>query len=71
MTDKSQCIRVIVQTSDANMAANVGGHVAQEFKTFIVHAPFLVRFLSEKTNSLVNRSVIGIELIDMTPEPTT
>lgn len=55
-------IRVIVQTSDANMAANVGGHVSQEFRTFDIEAPILVAYLRERFKGLINRSVVGIEI---------
>ena len=57
-------IRIIVQTDDASMAANVGGNVLTTCKSFEIDAPALEQFLAEqgKENSLyVQRQIIGWE----------
>ena len=68
-------LRIVVQTSDAGMAVNVGGHVEVEVKTFDINAPELEEFLREyadaqtkarnSTSSIYwSRSVIGVEIVD-------
>jgi len=63
-------IRIVVQTSDAAMAANVGGHTLVELKTFDLEAPALEDHLREyesarQANNATywHRSVIGVELL--------
>lgn len=63
-------IRVTVQTSDAGMAANVGGHVQVEFKSFDISAPDLEAHLREyseakkrKQSLYWQRCVIGVEVL--------
>jgi hypothetical protein len=58
-------IRVIVQTCDAGMAANVGGSVMTTYRTFDVEAPELEAFLRGDLPSrdYSFRQVSGWELI--------
>jgi hypothetical protein len=58
-------IRIIVQTDDAQMAANVGGHVHTEHRTFDVDLPELEAFLREPHDqkwTYAHRQVIGVQL---------
>lgn len=58
-------LRIVVRTDDAAMAANVGGAVKTEYRTFEIEAPELEAFLREPTGknwSYVERQAIGIEL---------
>lgn len=55
-------IRVIVQTDDAGMAANVGGNVLTTTKTFDITADELEKFLREQLGQYAHRQVIGVEL---------
>ena len=55
-------IRIIVQTDDAQMAANVGGAVHTTMDTFDIEATELERFMRQKMPSLVYRNIIGAEL---------
>lgn len=56
-------LRVIVRTDDAGMAANVGGAVHTEFKTFDIEAPAIEAFLTKKLGSLSQRQVVGVHLV--------
>jgi hypothetical protein len=56
-------IRVVVETCDAGMAANVGGSVHREIRTFDIEATALEAFLREPGHSLQHRQVIGVEII--------
>ena len=56
-------IRVIVETCDAQMAANVGGSVHTTFRTFDIEAPELDRFLRENLGLQCHRQVTGVELL--------
>jgi len=70
-------LRVVVRTDDAGMAANVGGSVLSEFKTFDIDAPELEAFLREYTDRSKtgtcywHRQVIGAEVIAIPPAPET
>ena len=55
-------IREVVQTSDAVMAANVGGPVQNRLRTFDVDLPELEAFLREDLGVYADRQVIGVEL---------
>ena len=54
-------IRVIVRTDDATMAANVGGVVHSQFKTFDIEAPQLEAYLNERMSTYLQRQVTGVE----------
>jgi hypothetical protein len=56
-------IRIIVQTDDASMAANVGGNVLTTMRTFDVELPELEEFLRGADKKYMHRQAIGIELI--------
>lgn len=57
-------IRIIVQTDDAGMAANVGGHVHTTYKTFDVDLPEIEAFLREpKEAGYVHRHFVGAEIV--------
>ena len=56
-------IRVVVQTCDAGMAANVGGSVHSSIRTFDVEAPELERWLRQDSGVYVHRQVTGVECI--------
>lgn len=65
-------IRVVVQTSDCSMAANVGGSVDVEIKTFDLEAPSLEGYLRQYetareagTATYWHRNVIGVELLSV------
>lgn len=62
-------IRVVVETCDAGMAANVGGSVYRQIRSFDISAPELEAFLSERFSvspapSYCHRQVIGVELVE-------
>lgn len=57
-------IRVVVETCDAGMAANVGGSVHRSVRSFDIEAPEVEAFLAEEMHSLSHRQVIGVEIID-------
>lgn len=60
-------LRIVVQTDDASMAANVGGKVETKFRTFDIDAPELEAFLREpegKKWQFTQRQAVGIEVID-------
>ena len=56
-------IRLIVQTDDASMAANVGGSVHTDFRSFDLDHPALEAFLRERER-YIERRLIGCELLD-------
>lgn len=57
-------IRIIVRTDDASMAANVGGAVHTEYRTFAVDLPEVEAFLRETAKfQYTQRQVTGIELV--------
>ena len=60
-------IRVIVETCDAGMAANVGGSAETTFRTFDVDLPALEAFLREPEGppkwSYSHRQVKGVEVL--------
>lgn len=55
-------IRIIVQTNDAGMAANIGGNVQIKHRIFDVDLPALEAFLREDVGTYAHRQVIGVEL---------
>jgi hypothetical protein len=57
-------IRIIVQQVDCIDAANVGGPVSVSFKTYEVESPKLEMFLREKVSALVQRRVVGAEVVE-------
>ena len=68
-------IRVIVQTCDAGMAANVGGSVNEEFRTFDIEAPALEAHLREYVDAKKrgettywHRNAVGVELLPEEPK---
>ena len=58
-------IRVIVQTDNAGMAANVGGNVHTSLRSFDVDMPELEAFLREDQGTYGHRQVIGVEVRDV------
>jgi len=56
-------LRVIVQSISAEAAANVGGQVWSEMKTFDIEAPKLEMFLRAHIPALAHREVVGIEVL--------
>ena len=56
-------IRIIVRTDNAGMAANVGGSVLTEMRTFDVDVPEVDAFLRERLDTYQHRQVIGIEVL--------
>ena len=65
--EAAMTIRIIVQTCDASMAANVGGPVDTSFNTFDIEAPELEEFLRSNRPRLGLRQVIGAELLGDEP----
>jgi hypothetical protein len=67
-----EMLRIIVQTSDCSMAANIGGHVENTVRTFDVDVPELESYLREHKDApepqrrYRSRDVIGIELLATT-----
>ena len=57
-------IRVIVVSAYAGMAANVGGPVQTEYKTFDIEAPDLEAFVTAQMGSCDQRSIVGIEVLN-------
>lgn len=58
-------LRIVVRTDNAGMAANVGGAVHTEYRTFDVDLPEIEEFLREpgaKRMTYTQRQVVGIEL---------
>ena len=61
-------LRIIIRTDDASMAANVGGAVLSEFKTFAVDLPEVEAFLRgppiiPRQTRYDHRQVVGVELL--------
>lgn len=62
-------LRIIIKSDDASMAANAGGSVLVEYKTFNVSLPQVEAYLSATLSSnLAHRQVVGIELLQATHE---
>jgi hypothetical protein len=58
-------IRIIIRTDSAAMAANVGGAVEVQYRTFLVELSEIESFLREpmeKNWAFTARQVVGIEL---------
>ena len=56
-------IRVVVETCDAGMAANVGGSVHTSIRTFDIEAPELEKFLRANMGTYGHRHVTGVECL--------
>jgi len=56
-------IRIIVREDDAAMAANVGGDVHTQFRTFDIEHAELERLLRGQESAYVERRVVGVELL--------
>lgn len=56
-------IRITVRTDDAGMAANVGGSVFSEYRSFEVAAPELEQFLVAELSIYAHRQIISHEII--------
>lgn len=56
-------LRIIVQTDDASMAANVGGNVLTTLRTYDIEAPELEMLLSAELGQYTHRQVIGVEVV--------
>lgn len=61
-------IRIVVQTCDAGMAANIGGSVHSSILTFDVDAPELEAFLQQNMGTYVHRQVTGVECLALTKD---
>lgn len=57
-------LRVIITTSDATVAAHVGGSVNVTHKTFDIEAPEVEAFMREGMNEFSNRVIVGVEIIE-------
>ena len=62
-------LRVIVQSDNAGMAANVGGHVLTTYETFLIDAPILEEFVSRDLGNYGHRQVVGVELVKQEAQP--
>jgi hypothetical protein len=65
-------LRIICRTDDAGMAANVGGSVCTEHRTFDVELPELEAWLREPQGTYGHRQVTGVELVgslEPVPQP--
>jgi hypothetical protein len=56
-------IRIIAHSTDAEMAANVGGPVTTSYRTFDIDAPEVETFLRKPWRNYEERGIIGIELL--------
>ena len=57
-------VRILVRTCDAGMAANVGGEVDVQYKTFDCYLPELEAFVQEAIAwTYTSRSIIGAEIL--------
>jgi hypothetical protein len=57
-------IRIIIETCEAGMAANVGGSVQTSYRTFDVELPEVEAFLRQvKGSPYTERQVLGVELL--------
>lgn len=56
-------IRVIIQSADAGMAANVGGSVHTSYRTIDLECPALEEFLASDMGTYAHRQVIGVEVV--------
>lgn len=57
-------LRIVIQTTDCAAAANVGGPVCLETKTFDVCLPEVEQYLkAHQTTNYSNRQVIGVEIL--------
>lgn len=62
-------LRIVVQTSDCGMAANIGGHVENTIRTFDIELPELEAYLREHSDKTemerryTARNVIGVEVL--------
>ena len=56
-------IRLVMRQDDMCHAANAGGPVVTEYKTFDVIAPEVEAWLTGEGNSYTQRQFVGIELL--------
>lgn len=56
-------IRIVVQVTDAGMAANIGGPVQTWIKTFDIEMPELERFMLDRSGKYQERSIVGVEVL--------
>ena len=57
-------LRIVIQTSDCSAAANVGGPVYTDTKTFTVCLPEVEEYLrAHPTTTFSHRQVIGVEIL--------
>jgi len=61
-------IRIIVRHDNCGMAANVGGAVFTEFKTFDISAPEVEKYLKRDAGTYKQTQIVGVELVE--PEST-
>ena len=57
-------IRIIVRIDDAGMAANVGGSVLTEHKTFDYELPEVEDFIKKNKGSYTQAQIEGWEIIE-------
>ncbi|RWK39280.1 hypothetical protein [Mesorhizobium sp.] len=60
-------IRLIIRTDDASMAANVGGSVLTQYRTFDVELPeveSLLRAGGSDGSGFSHRQLVGCEILD-------
>lgn len=61
-------LRIIARIDDANMAANVGGSVFTQYRTFEIEAPEVEEFLLRTPdNGYQHRQIIGVEIVKQEP----
>jgi hypothetical protein len=64
-------IRIVVQTDDASMAANVGGSVHTAIRTFDIDAPEIEAFLRADLGAYTHRQIMGVEVLPAAPPDLT
>jgi hypothetical protein len=65
-------IRLIVQTAEAAMAANVGGPVQVSYRTFLIELADLEAYLREPSKmnwTFTERRLVGAELVEQEDSP--
>lgn len=56
-------IRIVVQRSEAGMAANVGGPVHTSVKTFDLDAPEFEAYMRAERGTYEDKMVVGVEIL--------
>ena len=56
-------IRIVIQSTDAGMAANVGGSVHTTYRTIDIESPVLEEFLVRDMGRYGHRQVLRVEVI--------